>query len=1102
MKLASLCILAAMTGTTAYAASNTTSFKTTIINETGKPIYLTHGGANNTKDPLLCPVLNKSTSKQLVTFALNASAFPVHPDGTADVLTNFYVAPDGSAATPAGDQSKICNVAGLMPHAAKPATPIACSNTNDPYIKYDGVRFDNYGDKPGSNIVILTKNTDGTYTCTLQNNPYSTVEENIPYRQLNVGQNYLPPGGGISQGSHALPTRPEPLLDLGDYISNTNSDSAKPQLAIHYDIKNGAIINAKHPNKTLLQRRNNQIFIQHNVSSKWFQKCRQGKYGCKHLMHNGQAVPNAFVIWTPVHAKLIVGPAATNTKTYTTVMPVVISNAIRAKTVSELVNARMLWLVEHKKIQDHDAVLSGNWLTKNGQPNEAMLAPDGADSIVADAHDYLAIPVNSHNILNSTSAISVVDLSHYFVMPHYPKGTTPDPVTYSLSAANLTVNDDALTAYGLKNITQKTQVDPIAKITDVDQVSYLAGSNSSATGDFQSAANHDIGFAIDNGTLTLTKGAKATAANLHGMYQINVKATDTKTGNSAYATFYVYVDSNKNNALAAWNQGGLPTFSVLHFKKAHPFGTAYLYTSYDFTKPYTEEQNSWKRSMKRLFSDLAYANKHYSANEQSAFVDINNIGFANEQGFWPVVRHNTGAKPYDLYNSITSDGVMTNLNPKNNDGRNIVKQLMAFLGKQPVGTALTIYPTNAIKAGFSTFNAQQRQYFADLSIAPLLYNNGKNAVNGLSLDFEGALNSVGATQFYKLLTDKLAYRGKWFSFFYFTSVATPNFVESMGPLGALEISTYDAATYRAPGNNINQSLPNTVDLSKQGYSKKAIKQLQNAYKKDLTCDTFDKTGTVDSSVSWCNNTPNQTISENTRLWNSPLKADFQYGSPKQTMEFFHGKFQLVLPVSWSATEWTSLYVWNLKLTEPFAPKAQATPQDGGKVWNAGLFMVNKSQETACTNAELAKGNIDLKKCLFANMKVAGVRVQTVKVHPNKMMNAILVSGLPGTVPQGKGWSKIKRLQQADYINANMYPYQDMLHTPNYVGLSAYSMQSYESIPSSAKEAMGANTGEHMTAIQMPWYVGFSPDKVLGKRPGYSKKTSEAVWQAFGDWMQK
>ena len=333
--------------------------------------------------------------------------------------------------------------------------------------------------------------------------------------------------------------------------------------------------------------------------------------------------------------------------------------------------------------------------------------------------------------------------------------------------------------------------------------------------------------------------------------------------------------------------------------------------------------------------------------------------------------------------------------------------------------------------------------------------------------FEGALNSIGATQFYKLLTDKLAYRGKWFSFFYFTSITTPTFVESMGPLGALEISTYDAATYRAPGGKINQNIANTIDLSKQGYSKKTITQLHNAYKQDLTCDTFDKTGTIDNSTSWCNNTPNQTISENTRLWNSYVKADFQYGTPKQTMEFFHGKFQLVLPVSWSATEWTSLYVWNPKLTEPFTPDLQVTAQDGHKVWKAGLFMVNTSQEQACKNAELAKGNLDLRKCLFTNMKVAGVPVQTVEVHPNNMMNAIQVSGLPGTVPKDKGWSKIKRLQQADYVNANMYPYQDMLNTPNYVGLSAYSLQSYEAIPTSAKEAMGANTGKHYDGDSNP-----------------------------------
>ena len=200
MKLASLCIIAAMTGTTAYAASNTTTFTAHVINKTGEKIYFLHGGVNNPNDPLVCATLtsNQPNTKQKATFSLPAKLFPVHPDGSADVMTNFALA----------SGSKSC--------AQASSTPLTCSN-DQPYIKYGGVRFDNYGSKSGANIVTLTKSANGTYTCTLQNNPYSTVEENIPYRQLNAGQNYLPPGGGIANGTHPLPTRSYPLLTLSDY---------------------------------------------------------------------------------------------------------------------------------------------------------------------------------------------------------------------------------------------------------------------------------------------------------------------------------------------------------------------------------------------------------------------------------------------------------------------------------------------------------------------------------------------------------------------------------------------------------------------------------------------------------------------------------------------------------------------------------------------------------------------------------------------------------------------------------------------------------------------------------------------------------------------
>lgn len=1097
-----------------------TPFKANIINNTGQSLYLAQGSPNDPhklNNPLLCPVFASQQTQQALTWNLNGISFPAS-DPSPDIEVALYLAPSGSASTSASKQSEPC------PTDLTKATPVKCINT-DGYIKDGTIKFSTYGTQPllPSPVVSITGYNATNHTATCSMNTYSYITAPPAYRQLNVGENYLPLGAGSKGGA----TRTTPLLDMNRYIAGFNASALHPRLPVNY-VFNGGTANPIIGNaSSLLLLKNEELFVQHNVSADWLSACLSSQQGCEPLTHNGKTIPNKYVVWTPVNATLIKGPKPNNTFTYSTTFPVIISNAIRAKTVSELVNQRMLWLVQHNKIQDNaTAALKGVWLAHNStQPNQAQLAPDGADPVVSDPHDYLAIALRSTALVKATNATPIVNLSQYFVMPHSVSGQKipTTKVMYQLSANHLTINPNLLKTYGITT-TQKTTDYPIAKITGIhvdgstNPVSYLTGHDSldKTAGDFTSASNSSIAFAIDNTTLTAKALPGATTRTLGGVYQINVKATNTSTGNSAYTTFYVYISDNTANTLANWNAGNLPTLRVLSYQPNHPFGSAYLYTSYDFTKSY--EQKPWKQSMTTLFSDLQTANTQYKANVKTAFIDVNNLSFANNMGYWPLTGV-TGTEHYDVLNSISPSGLVTNLAQTHDSKTSLLGSLATFFSSQAskgVNAALTAYPSNSLKAAFAGFNPQQRNDFADITAAPMLYKSSNNPFSGISVDFEGGLNSVGDTQFYKLLSDKLAYRGKWFSYFYFTTMVTPSFVESIGPLGALEVSTYDVGTYRTPtktatvnganySQGINPGLGNTIALQDQGWSAQDINALYTTYANDKTCNLFKSNGksATDTSVSWCNNSANQSISENNRMWKTFVKASFQYGSPQETMQFFHGKFQLVLPVSWSATQWTHLYVWNPDFSQAFAESDDLLGSDIN-TWKSGLFMVNKNAKAVCTAAQLSQGNADLKACLLGDLST----VNDSSVQPYKVLSdsLIQISSLPSTIPTITGnttsWSQPATTSQADYMNANMWVYRDMLDSPSMVGLSAYALQLYEAAPSNVK-AVVVNHQTNMASLQLPWYVGFDKtDAIPGstQNPGYSLDTSKAVWETFGKWM--
>ena len=243
--------------------------------------------------------------------------------------------------------------------------------------------------------------------------------------------------------------------------------------------------------------------------------------------------------------------------------------------------------------------MAGSWLTKSGQPNQKEIAPN-ADFVQSDVRDYLAVSVNTTD-LPVKKLTNIVPLLQYYVLPHTGLHTflSESHITYALDASNLTINPQALEAYGI-SAKQKTQQDPVVHLTAIDQSQLFSGvtpetSAGKALG-FKKATNvqSNLMFQVgqcSQGTwpqgVTPPQGQfclqiealKTLQPTDDGVYQINTRAYNRQSGNSAFATFYVYLNAITPD-LAKWNAGALPNFNALQYVPGQKFGTAcLLYTS-------------------------------------------------------------------------------------------------------------------------------------------------------------------------------------------------------------------------------------------------------------------------------------------------------------------------------------------------------------------------------------------------------------------------------------------------------------------------------------------------------------------------------------------
>lgn len=621
----------------------------------------------------------------------------------------------------------------------------------------------------------------------------------------------------------------------------------------------------------------------------------------------------------------------------------------------------------------------------------------------------------------SQSSTSVVDLNNYFTAPD-------NKITFTLDATHIAGVHAPC---------------PIKLISNVNQTV---------------CANTDS-FSIDPVSGNLS------AKNLQaGIYQINIHAQrliDTVTEH-AWQTFYINVQIN-NPTLAEWKTGAVASTNVLG-----SFPSIYVYSAKD-----PQKDSDWASDYQAYADDLGTINSTYLTKDpiKTVFVEMISILYANGSPNWPL---QPNPNPVD---QITLNGIINNRPTM----ASWINDLIAPFQSQSVGITLNYTFDNHVKADLLSFNNQQQDILAETMIAPIIQYN----LDGIAMDLEGGFHQPAAAALFKKIADRLAYHGKWFSFYYFGDIFKPNMFAAFGPLGIANISTYDVGQYRAPETNTDV-IPATLSYEWGGFTQDQALTFYTNLGLDQSCTTINNAGYY-SPVSYCNLSTNDSYSENNRRF----QDNYHQISTHDAVIYFNGKYQLALPLADSATEWSAVEIWNPDFTPTiFKTGRILTTTTCAQIDNR--FLINNEYDLKNNPTSDAYKTLEI--CLLADAShqvVTGLPMQAFSpCGPNTpYAQCILVSSLPGSASIQK--PAVVRSTIIDYVRNNISVYQDT----NQAHATGYSIFALENAWTAPAGAFGLSSAANIT-VQEPWYIGYhfpnNPD------PYFNQEDISILWQGFAD----
>lgn len=835
----------------------------TITNNTSQPLTL----VNPNCDPIKanCPNVTPHTGFQTQALCPSGKTSKFCPNtirmissNASDTIpgyVNWYYAPDSPPQdyniNIQDDPGSPCS--GNITDNPPPTNPCFCEKLKGNANKYGSVTVSTGEARMKLSIAAAPGAKEGICQATQSKPKYPATY--APYQTLNIGENYFY-SGGINKN--------KPVADLAPYFAAQgvvlNADTVKiDNISGGLSAYLSKSIGSSYPGKIYLNRAKLEQSDFDNLS-------------CK-----------AYVDPTTkqTHPLKKVCPMTFTSGSTKVEMPIIVNNSLRNYKVSEVMAHAMGPEKKYDKPFQAFEVSAKPSDLYNGIADSNCNAGGKAGPAIA------AMPVyfSTDGLKNSSS-----ELNSY-------------KVNYTFSGENVTTNPTSYGVVLLQGVNAFPYRTSPIYIPESENSFYFA----------TSPTNHITRLCYDKSKLVTP-----------GIYQINVKATaDICTApnqcvtDTAYQTFYVNVNSS-NPSLSEWIHGAYASTNLFvdtyrDGAKPNPVIGAYTYSAGDAASDIKNNNNNFISTYTNYAIDLSQINLKYASGSQKIttmlaeimqlqFSDTNDDeGYQNAISYWPT---DSNGNVYASYIGIDQP-----------DTKTWLPNLTTIINTNNMGLTINFAFSNDTKAAFSTFNDQQTKIATDYIMQQVILNDASSSsskprpptIDGVSLDLEGGYNSPGAVEFFKKISDKLAYQGKWFGMYYFATMFTPDVIASFGPLGQGLISGYDVASYRG--------VYTKPDMYK-GWSTQDIDNLKTAYTDSMSCYQVG-TDNYNRTKSWCNTNLNDTTIENTRLWTtsfsnniwSSCKATPGLCTPQQAFTTLNGKFQVIFPVSYSATMWSFLEIF-------------------------------------------------------------------------------------------------------------------------------------------------------------------------------------------------
>ncbi|MDF1796961.1 MAG: hypothetical protein P1U63_10535 [Coxiellaceae bacterium] len=946
-------------------------------------------------------------------------------------------------------------------------------------------------------VLVIDKKSYGKSWCHFQKGGSFPPATRAPYTLIHVNKNYLLPG---AHGT-TIPDKNNPLMNLQPYFNalgaSTTDKDGNSEVTVGGVWKDYLVVGQgnSYPGR---------LYVKKNIDSI---DTFKNSGACKPYTPKSEEKSDPYKYVCPVTFTANSGPTVT--------MSIILNNGIRARNVYEL--------------------MSYNFGPDRPKNDGKYLNPPYIIEISAQPSDFTTADTKRCKDSNHPnggvliwSSISYFELGAYNYLQLDGNGTAESTnVVYDFDATPV--------AAGIK--INNTEVKP----NDINAIRLIQKINASPQS-VNDSRFYLVPYNRPHSTSPLSPLADIcydpSKTMEKGIYQINIRARGQTSGSfdpgeAAHATIYMNVHED-NPSLSDWRaNANKPTaaktnlFNNDYGKGESPIIGAYTYSNTDasndmvqFLQTYSDYaevlstvNGSRSTPVNTLLAEIM--NVQYSRPNSSD----NPIAYMDGNTYWPIC---AGAPSSNATCGGYDPDPTQNINPGwiNFDQPTLstwLPSLTSSVNAKGIEVTNNLAFDNGPKNDFSSYNPTQRQIVADKITNTINVSGAK--LNGITLDLEGGFNSSGATDFYKAVSDRLAFQGKYFGIYYFSTMFRPEVIAAFGPVGQALVSGYDISSYRVTPQS---KAPNSVNTYGGWEGQEAT--LTQAYRDSIACSSA--VNTPYRNKSWCNINTNAAYAESYRLWNSGFAnttwncVDYpEFCTPAKVFTTLNGKFQVVMPVSQSSTLWSAIEIFNPDFTQftakpntgqcnvnqapqggqptfcqpeqqgfiiansvdPSVKPSSANPwQYGGNnacsdIDNNWLKTNNAALQAASPNTDQKTFQQQLAACIFQDkiINLNGIKTSIQSYQPCGKLpttgetipynQCIIISALPGNVSASSGSSSnVASSTQANYINTVINLYRSGSggkysgFSNNFVGLSFFALENFQS---------AANTGAFLCGTE-------------------------------------